>query len=156
MFERRSGGVVDTFRRLFKRSEEPIFDMARRVVPQGEELYRFAWRLEYRNGCTVAQYERSGDVLIQAAFGKLERRGIRRVEIYDLEQHPEDVLAWVDVPEEAEVDIVYHCEFDPVSRTTHRVSTFGWFTRTSKYYMHFDPGTETSPPRIFDSASRMP
>ena len=154
MFDRRSGGLVDSVRRLFRRTEEPLLECDRRIVPQGEALYRFAWKLDYRGGKVVSQYERSGDVIFQTPFGKLRSTDVRRIWVYDLEEHPDNYLLWIDVPPGATPDIVYHCTFDPVSRETKRVSTFGWFNDRACYYVHIDP--ETEPPTIRDSKSRTP
>lgn len=147
-------GVVDAVRRLFTRSEDPILEMAARVVPHGEPLYQFAWILEYRSGRYVQQYQHAGDVVVQTAFGRLDRTGVRRIWVYDLERSAEEHLFWIDVPEDGAVDVHYTCYFDPIERVTERVSTFGWYTVSASYYWHCD--ARVDPPRIWDSMERTP
>lgn len=128
-----------------------------RVVPDGEELFRYAWILVYRNGSSLFQYHQVGEHLIQEAFADAQKVGIKHVLVFDLHASIEQPIAVLNIPEDAEADILYNNRIDVAGDRIlgRRIYTFGWLIpgQTACEYFHIDPST--NPPRIMRSKRRM-
>lgn len=115
-------------------------DLSRRIVPDGEPLYRFAWELHYRSGLIRRQYERLGEHVVQTYFARVDPAGVREIVVVDLHRQAQ-ILMRIGLPEPAHADILYANGFALESPVIERIYTFGWFVpgTTACQYYHVNP-----------------
>jgi hypothetical protein len=122
-----------------------LLDGSRRVWARGDQLFRFAWELHYRDGSTRTQYEREGDTVFQTLFARIPHEGVREILIEDLA--PSGFKLRFLVPEGALADILYNCSIEMPSGKRSRIYTFGWSSSDglAGRYLHLRLGPSGEP-----------